>query len=573
MTTSRIALLLVLSGAIFLEGVDVSMMNVALPSIRAELDLTTGALQLDGERVRARLRRFRPARRARRGPARPAADVPGLARRVRRLLRPGRDRDRGGSSSSPVSRPASPPRSWRPPVFRSSRRASPRARAQPGAPESTRVRRPPASRSALSSAACSPRSGGGGCSSPRSSWPHGRWRRRRLVPRGDRPRRAALRPGRRGHLTGAMITLVFAVVRRRTPTWPYGPGLAGSRADHRFRRDRATVGGATRAARHPALGPLVRANVGAMLFVGAFIAFQFVVVLYLQAARLVVGADRARAAGGQHRRHTRADAHAAAGEALRQAPVIGAGWPRHRRLRALPAGRSGLDVPADAADDPSGGRGFALTYGTLTIVATDGVAEAEQGLASGLQYASLQFGAAVGLVGVTAVNVAATNGSSQAALLDGFQQAALFVPVAAVVLGLVVTATAPATRGCGGRPSFEHARAPEKAPDRVPRPVPVPRRSSYAVAPVPAGAAAPAYASIFSIRQGGAAHIEVDRASGITKEHVTFANDNTVCLDGLKNEPRNVRVTSGSRPRTATVFLRLHRPAGCDRGRRADAGR
>jgi len=93
------------------------------------------------------------------------------------------------------------------------------------------------------------------------------------------------------------------------------------------------------------------------------------------------------------------------------------------------------------------GVAFALAFGTLMIVATDGIAEAEQGLASGLQYVSLQFGAAVGLAVVAAVNVAATNGSSRAALLDGFQ-AALFVPVVAVVLGLLVTATglAPHTR-------------------------------------------------------------------------------------------------------------------------------
>ena len=87
------------------------------------------------------------------------------------------------------------------------------------------------------------------------------------------------------------------------------------------------------------------------------------------------------------------------------------------------------------------GVAFSLAFGTLMIVATDGIAEPEQGLASGLQYVSLQFGAAVGLAVVAAVNVAATDGASERALLDGFQ-AALFVPVAAVGLGLVVTATA-----------------------------------------------------------------------------------------------------------------------------------
>ena len=41
----RLALLLVLCGAVFMEGVDVSMMGVALPSIRAELGMSTSELQ------------------------------------------------------------------------------------------------------------------------------------------------------------------------------------------------------------------------------------------------------------------------------------------------------------------------------------------------------------------------------------------------------------------------------------------------------------------------------------------------------------------------------------------------
>ncbi|AQA24858.1 transporter domain protein [Rhodococcus sp. MTM3W5.2] len=39
------AMLLVLCGAIFLEGVDVSMFGVALPSIRADLSMSTTELQ------------------------------------------------------------------------------------------------------------------------------------------------------------------------------------------------------------------------------------------------------------------------------------------------------------------------------------------------------------------------------------------------------------------------------------------------------------------------------------------------------------------------------------------------
>ena len=45
MTARAWAVLLVLCGAIFLEGIDVSMMGVALPPIRAELGLSTGELQ------------------------------------------------------------------------------------------------------------------------------------------------------------------------------------------------------------------------------------------------------------------------------------------------------------------------------------------------------------------------------------------------------------------------------------------------------------------------------------------------------------------------------------------------
>ena len=88
-------ILFVLCGAVFLEGVDVSMLGVALPAIRADLDMSTSALQWVVERVRARLRRLRAAGRPRGRPARPAPDVPGRARRLHRLLGPRRPRRRG----------------------------------------------------------------------------------------------------------------------------------------------------------------------------------------------------------------------------------------------------------------------------------------------------------------------------------------------------------------------------------------------------------------------------------------------------------------------------------------------
>ena len=83
------------------------------------------------------------------------------------------------------------------------------------------------------------------------------------------------------------------------------------------------------------------------------------------------------------------------------------------------------------------GLGFALAFGPLNIAATNGVAPEEQGLAGGLLNTSFQFGGALVLAVVTAVNNAnAGSGSGPQAVLDGFH-AALFVSVAAAVLGVV----------------------------------------------------------------------------------------------------------------------------------------
>jgi hypothetical protein len=91
------------------------------------------------------------------------------------------------------------------------------------------------------------------------------------------------------------------------------------------------------------------------------------------------------------------------------------------------------------------GVAFALAYGPLTIAATDGIAEEEQGLASGILTTSFQFGSALGLAVTTAVVVATTGAATSAQdRLDGFH-AGLTVALAAAVLG--VLATAPGLRG------------------------------------------------------------------------------------------------------------------------------
>ena len=73
--------------------------------------------------------------------------------------------------------------------------------------------------------------------------------------------------------------------------------------------------------------------------------------------------------------------------------------------------------------------------------ATAGIANEEQGLASGLVNTSLQVGGAIGLAISTAVISANTGGATQGeALLDGFKPA-IGVVTAIAALGLVVALT------------------------------------------------------------------------------------------------------------------------------------
>ena len=108
------------------------------------------------------------------------------------------------------------------------------------------------------------------------------------------------------------------------------------------------------------------------------------------------------------------------------------------------------------------GLGFALAYGPLNIAATNGVPEHEQGLASGLVNTSFQFGGALVLAIVTAVNNAATGAAgSPQGLLDGFQSA-IVVSVIAAGLGAVATAIPLRARS---RPAVEEHAAVEAEPE------------------------------------------------------------------------------------------------------------
>ncbi|MFF3440639.1 MFS transporter [Streptosporangium sp. NPDC002721] len=292
-----------------------------------------------------------------------------------------------------------------------------------------------------------------------------------LIPAGDRPDRHTRGFDLAGAVTvtGAMMVLVFAVVRLEDPAggwvWTAGALAAGIALLAAFvaieRRSASPLVrlGVLRS------GPLVRANLGALLFGGSFFGFQFLVVLYLQELRgwsslqaalalLVVSIDAILAPTLTPRLVNR----------FGNVRVIFGGL-------CLAAVAYALFLPVGldwtyAAMFPTMvvlGLGFALAYGPLTIAATDGVAEEEQGLAGGLLYTSFQFGSALGLSAVTAVNVAATgSGGSLLTQLDGFR-AALVIPLAMAVAAAAVVASGLRGRGGAGTESRHEAPVPAES--------------------------------------------------------------------------------------------------------------
>ncbi|MFF9895820.1 MFS transporter [Streptomyces longispororuber] len=303
----------------------------------------------------------------------------------------------------------------------------------------------------------------------------------RLVPGADAPTAKAWATLRSGGfdlpgavaVAGAMLLLAFGVVRLEhgLDGWPVTLGvvLAGLLLG-------AAFVGVERRAAAPLVrlaifrtGSVVRAGLGALLYLGSFMGFQFVITLYLQELRgwsswqtalalVVMGCDVVLAPTLTPRLVQR---HG-------HARVILGGF-----LLALLAYALFLPVGMDwtyAAMFPTlflVGAGFALAYGPLLIAATEGVAAHEQGLAGGILHTSTQFGAAIGVSAVTAVHGLASPGAGEAAgsgqALDAFRTA-LAVPVALAAVGVAV-ALAGALRGPRGpRPSQPAALSDAPAP-------------------------------------------------------------------------------------------------------------
>ncbi len=271
----------------------------------------------------------------------------------------------------------------------------------------------------------------------------------RLVPDTGRPARRTQAFDLAGAvlMTAAMLLLVFTLVEAPNQGW------ASARTLGSFAGAAVLLAGfVVRERRTPSplvrlgilrSGSLVRANLGAMSLFGGWIGFQFIATLYMQQLRgwSPLQTGLAIFPGGL----------LVALLAPRLAPLIARYGVNRLILTGMLATVGayalflpiGLDSPYLTAVLPTmvlAGLGFALAYGPLNIAATNGIAPEEQGLAGGLLNTSFQFGGALVLAIVTAVNnaYAGTDGSPEA-LLDGFR-AAIIVSLVAAAAGVAVTA-------------------------------------------------------------------------------------------------------------------------------------
>jgi EmrB/QacA subfamily drug resistance transporter len=188
---------------------------------------------------------------------------------------------------------------------------------------------------------------------------------------------------------------------------------------------------------------LVGANLGAMTMAGAYFSFQFVLSLYLQQTQ------------GWSSLVTALAFLPAGLLVAAMAPRIGTVATRVGIGRVVVLGMA-MFVPAyllalRIADDfdyatmllPTIlllGLGFGLAFPTLNMAATSGVADREQGLASALVNTSFQLGGAIVLAIVTAVLASNAAGARGATISDYTPGLAVVAGVA--VIGLVVTLVA-----------------------------------------------------------------------------------------------------------------------------------
>ncbi len=271
-----------------------------------------------------------------------------------------------------------------------------------------------------------------------------------LIPRGDRPDVRGRRFDVPGAITvtGAMLLLVYAVVGAPQAGWASARTLgsfagvtallAAFVAIERRGPDPLLRLGIFRSA------ALTRANICALVLFGSYVAFQFLVTQYLQimvgwsalATALAFLPAGVLVAIASTRMGPLLDRFGPARLVLIAFVCLSAGYAWFLRIGAHP------DYPVVIL--PSVlliGAAFGLGFSSLNIQATAGVADHEQGLASGILQTSFQVGGAVVLAIVTAV-VDAGGGNrvtTPQALLSSYRPALVVitgVAVAGVAVGL-----------------------------------------------------------------------------------------------------------------------------------------
>ncbi|WP_372496587.1 MFS transporter [Kibdelosporangium philippinense] len=214
-------------------------------------------------------------------------------------------------------------------------------------------------------------------------------------------------------------------------------------------------------------GSLVRANLGAMIFFGSYVGFQFIVMQYMQRLLGWSAIETALA-------FLPAAIIVAASSTKMDKVIERFGTPRLLMIGILALVGSyafmlGMDVSANIIGVvlPSMlllGVACALSITSFNIQATAGVEDEEQGLASGLVNTSLQVGGAIGLAIVTAVISANETHTAQ---VTPDELLASYFPGLAVVAGIAVIGVIVAVSGIIASRKENKARAIQAEPELV----------------------------------------------------------------------------------------------------------
>jgi MFS family permease len=208
-------------------------------------------------------------------------------------------------------------------------------------------------------------------------------------------------------------------------------------------------------------GPIMRANFGAAAMAGSYFAFQFVATLYLQSVLGWSAIETALA-------FLPAGLLVAFGSP-RIGPLVNRFGTGPLILAAFVSFVAGYALFLRAGMDPSYptvilptilllGLGFALGFPSFNMQGTTGVADHEQGLASGLINTSFQVGGAIVLAIVSAVVGDGTaSGSDAQAFVDSSHTAVGVVTGVAVLAALVSLGGVNWRRRVGRAPAFENA--------------------------------------------------------------------------------------------------------------------